>query len=157
MKYFIRAVKYLLMLTVVLLAITYFVNTGEIHLSFSEKIALMIESGGTTRIFFFVLLAAVYPLFGFVKRDVEGDVEQNEGQITVAMESAGFSLKAKRDGKLYFSANTILRRVAFLFEDTIVVEQRGEKIHIEGIRRGVVYAAFILDGFIKNSNRGEQE
>ncbi|MFI3324089.1 MAG: hypothetical protein SNI45_01460 [Rikenellaceae bacterium] len=157
MRYFIRAVKYLLMLLVVLLAITHFVNNGEIHLTLGEKIALMMANGGTTRLIFFVLLAALYPLFGYVKREVEGDVEQHEGQITVAMESAGFSLKEKRDGKLYFRANTILRRVAFLFEDVIVVEQRGEKIYIEGIRRGVVYAAFRLEGFIANSKRGEQE
>ncbi len=145
------------MLAVLFLAITYFVNTtGEIELSFGDKLQLFMAGDGALKIVLFAILSALYPFFGFVKRDIEGSIEQHEGQIIVAMESAGFSLSKRADGKIYFHANTILRRVAFLFEDVIVVEQRGEMIHIEGIRRGVVYAAYRLEGFIENSKRAEQ-
>ncbi len=156
MRYLIRSVKYFVMLLAVLFLIMCFVNTsGEIQLTLAEKLSLFFAENGVTKIIFFGLVSLVYPLFGFVKRDVEGSVEANEGQIIVAMESAGFTLKSKGEGKMLFGANTILRRVTFLFEDKIAVEQRGDKIHIEGVRRGVVYAAYCLDGFIKNSSREE--
>ncbi len=71
------------------------------------------------------------------------------------MESSGFSLVEQSEERMVFRANTIFRRVAFLFEDRIIVTQKGDKIHIDGIRRGVVYVVYCLEGFIKNSKRAE--
>ncbi len=153
MKYAIRSIKYLLMLTLLFFAVTFLMNfTGSLTLSYQEQLDLFMANNGALKISFFVVLSALYPLFGYIKRDVEGSIVENRDQIEVAMESSGFSFKEERDGKLLFGANTILRRVAFLFEDTIEVSQKGDKIHIEGIRRGVVYVVYCLDGFIKSSN-----
>ncbi|MFR9503568.1 MAG: hypothetical protein SNH73_03860 [Rikenellaceae bacterium] len=157
MRYFIRSVKYLLMLITILVVITLFMNfAGDIELSYREQFDLfMVANNGALKICFFVMLSALFPLFGYVGRNVEGSVVENRGQIDVAMESSGFSFEREGDGKLYYRANTFLRRLTFLFEDVIVVEQRGENIHIEGVRRGVVYVVYCLEGFIKNSKRGE--
>ncbi len=158
MRHFIRSVKYLLMLVVIFVVVTLFMNfAGSLDLSLEEQFALFMANNGVMKIIFLVVLSAVYPLFGFIKRDVEGDIVENYDQIIVAMETSGFSLKEKRDGELKFTANTIFRRLAFLFEDTITVTQRGDKIHIEGVRRGVVYIVYCLDGFIQNSKTLKQE
>ncbi len=154
MKYLRRAMKYLLLLVVVMVVAIFFINSGSMPLTFSERVSIFMANNGLEKIIMFVALAALYPLFGYVKRDIKGDVVVHRGQIIVAMERNGFSLKEDGDGKMIFGANTILRRAAFLFEDEIVVEQQGESIHIEGVRRGVVYVAYRLEGFVKNSERG---
>ncbi len=137
---------------VIIVAVAVFFNfNGSIELTTEEQLAQFMAQQGALKIGFFVVLAALYPLFGFVKREVKGDIIENRGQIIVAMETSGFTLKEEREGVLIFGANTFLRRIAFLFEDSIVVTQRGENIHIEGVRRGVVYVVYCLDGFIKNS------
>ncbi|MFR9523634.1 MAG: hypothetical protein SNH94_03585 [Rikenellaceae bacterium] len=137
---------------VIIVAVAVFFNfNGSIELTAEEQLARFMAQQGALKIGFFVVLAALYPLFGFVKREVKGDIVENRGQIIVAMETSGFTLKRESEGALIFGANTFLRRIAFLFEDSIVVTQRGENIHIEGVRRGVVYVVYCLDGFIKNS------
>ncbi len=157
MKHIVRSLKYLFTLILLLVVITLFMNfSGSLELSYKEQLALFMADGGALKISFFVLLAALYPLFGYIKRGVEGSVEQNRGQIDVAMQSSGFVFRRTDDrGRLIYGANTFFRRLTFLFEDEIVVEQVGEKIQIEGARRGVVYIVYCLDGFIKNSKRGE--
>ncbi len=61
------------MLIAIFLVVTLFMNfTGSLDLTFSEQLALFMADKGTFKITFVVLLAATYPLFGFIKRDVEG-------------------------------------------------------------------------------------
>ncbi len=157
MKYLVRAIKYFLMLVVIFVVVTFFMRfTGSLELSFEEQMALFMANRGALKLAFLVVLSATYPLFGYITRFVEGSTEENRGQIIVAMEASGFSLKEERDGKMIFTANTLLRRILFLFEDVIVVEQNGTNIQIEGVRRGVVYVVYCLEGFIKNSKRGEE-
>ncbi len=154
MKYFIRAVKYFCMIAGLFIVVTFFMNfAGDLDLTYSERMNLFMANNGATKITFLVILSALYPLFGYIKRDVEGSVAEYRDQIDVAMESSGFSFAGEKDGELHYRANTILRRVAFLFEDTITVSQKGDKIHIEGIRRGAVYFVYCLEGFIQNSKR----
>ncbi len=156
MKYILRSVKYLLLLFALLVALTLLFNSSsDVELSYSEHFAFFMADNGAMKLAFFVVLAALYPLFGYVKRYVLGLVEDNKGQIDIALQAAGFMFRKECDGKLYYGADTFFRRASFLFEDEIVVEQCGEYIRIEGSRRAVVYAAYCLHGFIKNSQRGE--
>lgn len=154
MRHLIRSIKYCIMLIVILLAITFLMNfTGSLDVTFAEQMALFVENDGVRKIIFFAVIAALYPLFGFVKRGVDGNIIDNHDQIIVAMEASGFTLKGQSEGQMKFGANTIFRRIAFLFEDSIVVSQKGDKILFEGPRRGVVYVTFMLEGFIKNSQK----
>ncbi|MFR9494839.1 MAG: hypothetical protein SNI51_00435 [Rikenellaceae bacterium] len=156
MKHLIRSIKYFILMMVVLVVVTLLMRlNGSIEITPSEQLAIFMANNGALKLAFFVVLAATYPLFGFVKRGVEGDIVENRDQIIVAMESSGFTLCEERDGVMIFRANTILRRIAFLFEDRIEVRQVANQIQMDGIRKGVVYAVYCLDGFIKNSKRGE--
>ncbi len=156
MKHLIRSIKYLVLMVTILVVVALFMRfNGSIELTPSEQFAIFMANNGALKLAFFVLLAATYPLFGFVKRAVQGDITENRDQIIVAMETSGFTLREERDGVMIFRANTILRRIAFLFEDRIEVRQVGDNIQVDGIRKGVVYAVYCLDGFIKNSKRGE--
>ncbi len=51
-----------------------------------------------------VVLAALYPKFGFITRRVEGDVEEHREQILNAFRSAGFELVGEEEGVMRFRA-----------------------------------------------------
>ncbi|MFI3279218.1 MAG: hypothetical protein SNG49_05890 [Rikenellaceae bacterium] len=158
MKYTLRAVKYFCMIALLFIVVTFFMNfSGDLQLTPSEQWSLFMADNGALKIAVLVVLSAIYPYFGYVKRDVEGTIEEFRGQIDVAMESSGFTFVRERDGVLEYRANTILRRVTFLFEDTVTVSQVGGSIRIEGIRRGIVYIYYYLDNFIKNYRRAMSE
>ncbi len=157
MRHVIRSVKYLLALVVIFVAMMLLVGyTGQVKLTIAEQFDIfMTNNNGALKIALLVVLAAVYPFFGFIKRSVDGTVDEYRDKIIVAMESAGFAFVGERDGVMIFRASNILRRVTFLFEDKIEVRQQGDKIELSGVRRGVAYAAYCLDGFIQNSKRAE--
>ncbi len=157
MRHFIRSVKYFVALVVIFFAVSFLMNfAGGLPLTFAQRMELFMADSGALKIVMLVVLAGLYPLFGFVKRSVEGDITKHQGQIIVAMERAGFTLRSQGEGKMVFGANTIFRRLTFLFEDKITVTQRGEQIEIEGVRRGVVYVVYYADAYIKNSERAER-
>ena len=96
-----------------------------------------------------VVLAALYPKFGFIVRKVEGDVQQNREQILNAFRSAGFDLVREADEALFFRAKSPLYKLLLLGEDEIKVSQYGQWILIDGIRRGVARVEYRLDSYIR--------
>lgn len=158
MKYLIRSLKYLValcVLCVVLMALM--ILTGSSNLTAEETIYLMFHSDRFVLLgVAMVVLAAAYPRFGFITRRVEGDVEQHRTQINNALHTAGFRLVKEEDGVLFFRGDGLLKRLSLLFEDEISVRQYGQWIEIEGIRRGVAKAWYLLDSYIEMVKRNEK-
>lgn len=158
MKYLIRSLKYfvaLCVLCVVLMALM--ILTGTSQLTAEETIYLMFHSDRFVLLgVAMVVLAAAYPRFGFITRRVEGDVEQHRTQINNALHTAGFRLVKEEDGVLFFRGDGLLKRLSLLFEDEISVRQYGQWIEIEGIRRGVAKAWYLLDSYIEMVKRNEK-
>ena len=102
-----------------------------------------------------LLLAAFYPKFGFIVRQVEGDIDDNREQILNAFRSEGFSLRSEHDGVLVFRADNWGRKLMMLGEDELIVSQYGQWIRIEGIRRGVARVQYRLDSFLEMIRRNE--
>ncbi|MBO7331737.1 MAG: hypothetical protein J6U52_08115 [Alistipes sp.] len=92
-----------------------------------------------------VALSAAYPFFGFIKRSVKWDMVTDADRLVEIFAAAGFALKEQGEGKMVFKANNILDRLVMLFEDEIVVEQQGEQITLDGIRRGVAKVIYRLN------------
>lgn len=158
MKYLVRSLKYfvaLCVLCVVLMALM--ILTGSSNLTAEETIYLMFHSDRFVLLgVAMVVLAAAYPRFGFITRRVEGDVEQHRTQINNALHTAGFRLVKEEDGVLFFRGDGLLKRLSLLFEDEISVRQYGQWIEIEGIRRGVAKAWYLLDSYIEMVKRNEK-
>lgn len=158
MKYLIRSLKYfvaLCVLCVVLMALM--ILTGSSNLTAEETIYLMFHSDRFVLLgVAMVVLAAAYPRFGFITRRVEGDVEQHRTQINNALHTTGFRLVKEEDGVLFFRGDGLLKRLSLLFEDEISVRQYGQWIEIEGIRRGVAKAWYLLDSYIEMVKRNEK-
>ena len=153
MKYFVRSLKYfcaLCVLCIVLMGLM--LMTGTSALSLDDTLYAMFHTDRYLMLFTaIVVLAALYPRFGFVERKVEGDVEENREQIVNAFKSAGFSLRGEEDGVMTFRADGPLRKLMLLGEDEIKVSQYGQWIQIDGIRRGVARVEYRLDSYIQMS------
>lgn len=78
MKYFIRSLKYFVALCVICVAIlALMLATGTSALTLDQTVYVMFHTSRYATLFAaIVVLAALYPRFGFVVRKVEGDVEQ---------------------------------------------------------------------------------
>ena len=89
MKYFIRSLKYFVALCVICVAIlALMLATGTSALTLDQTVYVMFHTSRYATLFAaIVVLAALYPKFGFVVRKVEGDVEENREQIINAYDN----------------------------------------------------------------------
>jgi len=153
-----RAAKYFCLLSVVYLAVMavmYYTGTMAQPLAdtFGETLRLQLLGTlrGRTMLAAVLVLALAYPRFGFISRRVEGDIEEHRTQIVNAMKACGFTLsdKGEENGEeLLFRGDGMLKRLTLLYEDEIRVSQYGQWIELSGIRRGVVKAAWRLEGYL---------
>lgn len=155
--YFLRAFKYFVALCILCLALmALMLLTGTSALSWEDTIYAMFHTDRYLTLFLaIVVLAALYPRFGFVQRKVGGDIVRHRTQIVNAFKSAGFSLCDQSEDMLTFRADTLLHRTTLLFEDRIEVSQYGQWIVLTGIRRGVVRVAYRLESYIQTIERNE--
>ncbi len=96
-------------------------------------------------------LSASYPVFGFMKQEVSGDMTDNHEDIIRAMTANGFKLKHEGEGVMTFECDNLFKKLAFMLEDEITVTQVGDKLVVEGIRRAVSYIVYRLEGYISFS------
>ena len=157
MKYAIRSLKYLLLICVLYVALTWlsavFTYNGAVDVATLLKIQLGSERG-VWIVVAFVALALFYPRFGFVRRVVEHvNIENDRIRIDNAMKLYGFKFAEVRDGWMVYRAEGIVRRVTLLFEDEILVRQVEGGVEIEGLRRTAVRIIYQLKAYIEHRER----
>ena len=158
MKYLIRSVKYFIALCVlylIIMALMLLTNTSV--LTPSETFSALVHSTrGKVLIVAVVLLSALYPKFGFIRRQEIGSLRKNREQILNAFVSEGFKPVRESEHEMVFRADSLFKRLTLLFEDEIRVTQTGEWITIEGIRRGVARVYYRLQSYLERT-RNENE
>ena len=148
MRYLIRAVKYFFAFCVLYVGVVWLsiLTQRGMDISVWDSIsATMATERGRMLALAVLALSAAYPFFGFVKRSVKWDMATDADRLVEIFAAAGFALKEQGEGKMIFKANNILDRLVMLFEDEIVVEQQGEQITLDGIRRGVAKVIYRLN------------
>ena len=148
MRYLIRAVKYFFAFCVLYVGVVWLsiLTQNGMDISVWDSIsATMATERGRMLALAVVALSAAYPFFGFVKRSVKWNMATDADRLVEIFAAAGFALKEQGEGKMVFKANNILDRLVMLFEDEIVVEQQGEQITLDGIRRGVAKVIYRLN------------
>ncbi len=149
-RYLIRSLKYFVALCVLCASIMALNRMMGSALDIRQTLYVMFHTTrGMLLPAVIVVLAALYPKFGFIVRKVEGDVQQNREQILNAFRSAGFDLVREADEALFFRAKSPLYKLLLLGEDEIKVSQYGQWILIDGIRRGVARVEYRLDSYIR--------
>lgn len=146
-----RSLKYFLAMCVLCMVIMALnLMTGFSALTFDEYIFVLLHTPrGLLLPGVIVVLAACYPRFGFTVRTVEGDMVKHREQIVNAFKSARFSLSGEQAGVMTFRADGWLHKLLLLGEDEIRVSQQGDRIVLDGIRRGVARVVYRLESYIE--------
>ena len=154
-RYILCAVKYLLAFIVLYLGLLWIsqrVSGVDVPLLDSVMATLQTRKGQML-VVAVVVLAAMYPKWGFITRSVECDMTEDREQILAAFQASGFELVAENSGKMIFRADNIVRRLSFLLEDEIELTQCGQSVEIRGIRRAAARIVYRLDMYITNKRR----
>lgn len=156
MRYFVRSLKYLCLLCVLyvgLVWLVYLADMSQLDIHPWQQIEAQLHSDkGVWMVVAFVILAALYPLFGFMRSRIDGfDAEQDDVRLINAMQVYGFREVGQRDGVRLFRADTLLRRLMLMGEDTIEVRKVEGGIELVGLRRTVARVAFQLRAYKHNS------
>lgn len=110
------------------------------------------ESRGKMLVVAIIVLAALYPRFGFMTSRIEEcSYERDSARIDNAMRHYGFKLIEERGDIKIYGADTILRRLTLMFEDRIEVRSIEGGIEIKGLRRSVARVAYQLQTYLHNS------
>ena len=155
--YALRALNYFIALVVLCaLMMALMIWTGYSALTAEQTVELLFTDRFLMLGIAIVALSLTYPKFGFITRTTEGNLEKHRQQVLTAFDMSGFKLQREENGVLYFQGNGLLKRLSLLFEDEIRVEQVGDQIRIEGIRRGVARTLYRLESYIEMANRNEK-
>lgn len=153
MKYIIRAVKYFFYFCILLAAMLGILTLchvveGPVEGMFREgydslvKIAVM-----------FGCVSAVYPLFGFMKKEalIPGEYGEIRGDIIEYMESRGYRLESEQDENLTFRHRSAVTRLFRMFEDRITLTRRATGFDVEGLRKDVVRIVYGLEARMRST------
>lgn len=152
MKYVIRAVKYFLYFCILLaamlaiLSVTHVIE-GPVEGMFREgydslvKIAIM-----------FGCVSAVYPMFGFMKKEalIPGEYGEIRGRIIEYMENRGYRLESEQDENMTFRSRSVVTRLFRMYEDRITLTRRVTGFDVEGLRKDVVRVAYGLESALRH-------
>ncbi|MGM9743372.1 MAG: hypothetical protein ACI3ZC_09965 [Candidatus Cryptobacteroides sp.] len=154
-KYITRAVKYFFyfsFLLVIFMAILVFAHVvdGNIETMFRGgynsllQIALM-----------FACVAAVYPVFGFVKKSavIPGEFNEIRNELIDAMEERGYRLESEDGEDMTFRNKSFLNRLTRMFEDRITFTRELGGYSLEGLRKDTIRIIYGLENrFRKDGN-----
>ncbi len=149
-RYAIRSLKYLLWLIVLFCALMLLLTlSGYAQYSLEESLRQLTDSHqGVVMFGAIILLALLYPRFGFTTRSCAAEMESRREVILRTMSVSGFVLQAEEPGRLVFRAETPLKRLLLLGEDEVIITAHGEQIEITGARKEVVRIQFRLRSFL---------
>ena len=152
MKYLIRAIKYfayLIILILIMLGIL-------IAIGYAEPDVNSLFRNGTQSVLMILVmlafLAAIYPNFGFMKKDVIIPGEYGEIRDTVikAMEERGYLLDTEDGENLTFRRRDFVSKLTRMFEDRITLSRDISGFRMEGLRKDVVRMVYAIENKARN-------
>jgi hypothetical protein len=157
MKYLIRSIKYLIYFLILFFIIVGLLflwqHTKNPDITFS---GLFKEGALPKLVIFFILVAAIYPALGFVKRKfhLNGDYSQYADTIEETLKDAGYAVDKKDNEKVIFRHSKAMTRLTRMYEDAITFDLTQDPIVVDGFRKDVDR---ILRAISYRITRGEEE
>ena len=147
MQYFIRAVKYFfyfaILTTLILLALVLIgAVEGNIETMFRDGYDAIWKMA-----IFFVLVAAVYPKFGFLNRRlyIDGDWESLRNTAITYMTERRYVLVSENNDEMTFRCKDMTSRITKMYEDFVVLRKTDDGYSLEGLRKDVIRLAAGLE------------
>lgn len=153
--YFRRSAKYfvqLVVLFIVLFAFMYLTGTTAIKEGSIEDI--LFTRRGLLLAISVVALSLLYPRFGFVRREIVGDIDTDRELILRAFAVSGYEIVTEQSDSstMVFRADNIAKRITTMWEDRIVVSSGSGVIVVDGIRKEVIKIEFRVKGFLSQKS-----
>jgi hypothetical protein len=146
-RYPIRAAKYFVYLLILfvllfglLLATDYTSWQTFAALAHSGRIWLLAAA--------FVVLPALYPLIGYLAREMNLDYDKRRELIERVLAMNGYRIVSETPDGLVCRAAGGMKRAALMFEDRIVIRRDGRGVRIEGPRKEVVRLEYRINTFM---------
>lgn len=137
MKYFIRSVKYFFYFAILCTAIiTALVLIGAVE----GNIEAIFDDGYRSIVkiaVFFILVAAVYPKFGFIRREIVSDKTWAEARETIVNYMAGhhYVIETETPDTVTFRIKGFAGRLTKMYEDRITLTKTPTGWVAEGLRK----------------------
>lgn len=147
MRYLIRAVKYFfyfLILLVVIMAVMVAIGAVEADINTMFR-------NGTQSLWqiaaMLVVFGAIYPFFGFTKKEtiVPGEYSEIREGVIMYMLSRGYYLEKEEGENMFFRASGPLNRTFRMFEDRISMTRSFTGFTMEGLRKDVMRLSMGLE------------
>ena len=140
MRYLVRAIKYFfyfVFLLIVLMAILVLLNFA------SADPATMFKNGYDSLwqiALMFACVAAVYPMFGYLQKDLclDGEYADIRDPLVAYMNKRGYVLEVEEDENLCFRFKSMVNRISRMLEDRITFTRQAGGFRVEGLRKDVV-------------------
>lgn len=153
MKYVVRSLKYLVVLCVLYVALTYLMSFVEPSTAtvWEQLLTHLNTRNGLYMVIAFLLLAALYPKIGFMRSRIEDcDIVGDRIRIDNAMRIFGFRVVEESGDRVVYRAEGIVHRLSLMFEDSIEVSAVEGGVELRGLRRSVARVALQLQSYINN-------
>lgn len=157
MRYVIRSIKYffyicLLLVVVIAALVALKLVDGDISTMFRHGYNSLWMMAGI-----FALFSAVYPVFGYTKRQiyVQGVTMEDIRKATdELMPLKGYAPETVSGSKLTFRRKNIVQKFTRMWEDRITFFEKDGCIYAEGLRKDIVGIVMHLEQKLRN---GEQD
>ena len=153
MQYLIRAIKYLffILVTFSLATLIMYIFSKSDGLKFTD----LFQEGSVLKMsLFFISVAAVYPLVGYLKKEVHlnGDFSEVKDEVKNIFDRGEFILTKDENNILHFRAKNLLTRTMRIFEDEIIVDYSNNPIVLEGLRKDVFRFSKSIEYFVQKDD-----
>ena len=99
-----------------------------------------------------MVLAFLYPRFGFTTRRLTGNLTTDREAILNTIHRNGYSVVTESSTEWVLRASSPAKKVILLWEDRLTITQQGEELEIDGIRKEVVRLIFRLGPALDQSH-----
>lgn len=147
MKYLVRAIKYFFYFAVITTAIVFvLILIGAVEGNIDS-----IFEGGYNAIWkialFFICVAAFYPKFAFINRDVCIDKEWDEirDDVVEFFKERRYELESEDGAVLTFRLRSRTARIAKMWEDRLTLSRGPMGYKLEGLRKDALHLATALE------------
>jgi hypothetical protein len=156
MKYFIRSVKYFFyfafILSLIMAALAFIgLVDADIETMFRDGTKSILQIA-----LLFVVVAAVYPKFGFSKRflQIGGEFSEVRDGIVKQMEARGYRLESEKGENMTFRLRSKVNAIARMMEDRITMTREIGGWSVEGLTKDVIR---VIGGLEYNFRKEEEQ
>ena len=104
-----------------------------------------------------MVLAFLYPRFGFTTRRLTGNLLTDREAILAAIHRNGYSVVSESANEWTLRASSPAKKLILMWEERLTITQQGDELVIDGIRKEVVRLVFRLSPALEQSRSDRSE